>query len=68
MRKYTIEATSPASCRLVGKDIVNSWHLPLPISAEDAHALVLATASAGNSTAFWPTNSVTGSAFGWSRA
>lgn len=43
MREYTIQATSPASCRLVGKDIVSIWHLPLPISAEDAHALVMAT-------------------------
>jgi hypothetical protein len=43
MRKYWIEATSPTSCRLSAKDVVNSWSLPLPISAEDAHALVLAT-------------------------
>lgn len=42
MRKYWIEPTPETSCRLVGKDVASIWNLPLPISADDAHALVLA--------------------------
>ncbi|WP_424833046.1 hypothetical protein [Ruegeria sp.] len=41
MQEFQI-VESPEGCRLVGNDIHTSTHLPLPISPEDAKALILA--------------------------